>query len=362
MSQKSSTPKSTKKTRLSGSTSGGKNPQAPHLDYLRIMAAWRTDFWNTMDKLAPHVSANLDDDLWPVDGNAYLDLMQNRIATALEYIILDTEELKEFRGVVRSFEFGHELVADLVLKIILGEPDDEKLLEDFRGNLEDKLIQIHACTIALIARGQLRSACELARMAEVLLWIHLNLDSMGMLKPPYDKKFGPEKNRLKLLHYLASCIQRSVFPTLKTLRIEVFGDDMDNGNFSRLLNGMLIRDFIPGETTARKENSALTFHPIRPLLEGWSVTDEYIRLIASRYPDRKPYGNLADAEPDIAPFCSIRPSGNSEMAQSEIRKIRESLGAAYWQFLIQFGMGELETPEDLQVFVERLASIGLELK
>ncbi len=326
------------------------------------MAAWRTDFWNTMNKLAHHISTNRDEDLWPVDGNAYLDLMQNRIALALEYIVLDTEELKECGGTIRSFEFGRELVSDLILKTVFNNPDDENFPERLPGNLEEKLIKLHACMIALIARGQSGSACVLARMADVLFWIFLNLDSAGMLKSPYDKMLGPDKNKIKLLLYLARCIQSGVLPTKKTLRVEVFGENRDEGNFSRLLNGMELRKFIPRETTARKEGSALTFHPIRPLSEGWGLSDEYIRLIDSKYPDQKPYGNQSDAEPDTAPYCSIRPSADPEMAQCEIRRIRESLGAAYWQLLIQFGMGELETPEDLKVFVERLASIGLELK
>lgn len=366
MSRNPKIPQSRKKTKTPGSTGGGKNPQPTHLDYLPIMAAWRTDFWNTMNKLAHHISANRDEDLCPVDGNAYLDLMQTRIALALEYIILDTEELRERRGVVRSFEFGHALVDDLVLKIIFGDPEDKNLPESppetLPGNLEDKLLRLHACTIALIARGQLRSAFELARMAEGFLWIHLNLEVAGILKAPYDKMLGLEKKRIKMLLYLAQCIQRSVFPTHKTLRVEVFSDNMDSGNFSRLLKGLEVAKFIPRNTTRPKDRSVSTFHPIKPLLDGFGKRDEYIKLIASQRPIGTREGNLSDVEPDTALSYSIKPSGNPEMAHCEIRRIRESLGAAYWQLLIQFGMGELESHEDLKAFVEKLASIGLELR
>jgi hypothetical protein len=361
MNQNSQTPNSRRKTKSSRATGGGKNLLEGHINHVGLIAAWRTDFWNTLNVMAPHVSGNLDENLCPIDGCAYLDLMQKRIGLALEYIILDTDELNWSGGVIRSFEFGHELVNDLVLEIILENPDDENFPQRLPGTREEKLMQLHACMIALIARGQSGRASELAQMADGLLWMFLNLENQGMLKPYYDKKFGPKKNQLKLLLYLVRCIQTGFLPTRRTLRIKVFNKDMDEGNLSRLLNGLEIAKFIPRDTNARKGDNEFTFYPIIRPLDGWP-NGEYIKFIASKKIDQSQSENLVDAEPDTAAYCSIRLSGNPEMAQCEIRRIRESLGPAYWQLLIQFGMGELGTHQDLQVFVERLASIGLELK
>jgi len=216
--------------------------------------------------------------------------------------------------------------------------------------------------IALIARGDSGSAREWSRMTDELLWIHETLDISGMLKRPYDKGLGREKQQIKLLVGLAGMLRAGKLPTLKALRMEVFGEDMDAGNFSRLLKGLEVAKFIPRDTTRPKDPSVSTFHPMKPLSDGWAQRDEYIRLIASQRRSGTRGGNLSEVKPDTAPYCSIKPSGNPDMANCEIRRIRESLGAAYWQLLIQFGMGELESREDLKTFVEKLASIGLELK
>jgi hypothetical protein len=88
----------------------------------------------------------------------------------------------------------------------------------------------------------------------------------------------------------------------------------------------------------------------------------YRKLLKSQRATETSDEKLPCEEPTIALGRSIKPLENPEMAQCEIRRIRESLGAAYWQLLIQFGMGELESYEDLEAFVEKLDRIGLELK
>lgn len=346
------------------SSGGGKNPEAvgAHpVDYIGLMAAWRADFWNTMGKMLPHISADHKYSLWPANGKSFVELIQKRMALGLEYIIFDAEEFWESKAKIGSFEFGYKCATNLVLEHVLRNHAEASPFQSMGEDSEVTLTRLQACMIALIARGETGRAYELARMTDGLLWINENLVSTRMLHPPYDKIHGRDKQRIKLLLDLAAFIQDGKIPTHKTLRIEVFGGNMDSGNFSRLLKGMEIAKFIPRDSTASKGDKGLTFYEIRRPLDGWP-NEKYIKFIASKKIDQSHSENTVDAEPDTAPYCSIRPSGDPEMAQCEIRRIRESLGAAYWQLLIQFGMGELETPEDLQVFVERLASIGLELK
>lgn len=367
MSRDSRPQHSKRKPKANPSSGDAKGPGKRPVDYPRLIAAWRTDFWDTMAKMVPHVSApnvsvDRDDDPKPVDEGANFDLIQSTIGLGLEYVILDIDTLSQHGGEAPSFDFGFSCLTDLVQRIFLENREDENDLNRLPGDLEQNLVRLHACMIALIARGDSGSARELSRMTDALLWIHGNLDISGMLKPRYDKGLGPEKQHIKLLLGLAHMLRAGKLPTHKALREEVFGKSMDAGNFSRLLKGLKVAKFIPRETTRPKDKSVSTFYPIKPLSEDLGQRDEYIRLIASHRQSGTRGGNLFEVEPDTAPYCSIKPSGNPEMAHCEIRRIRESLGAAYWQLLIQFGMGELESYEDLRAFVEKLASIGLELK
>lgn len=358
-----------RKSEANTSSDGGKDPGKTPVDYPRLIAAWRADFWGAIGKMIPHVSVDsdedpqpVDEDPQPVDERANFDLIQNTIGLVLEYLILDIDTLSHHGGEAPSLDFGFSCLSDSALRIFLENREDENDFNRLPGDLEQNLVRLRACIIALIAAGDLESASKLLRMTDELLWIHGNLDITGMLKPGYDKMLGPEKQQIKLLVGLASMLQEGNLPTRKALRIELFGNKIDAGNFSRLLKGLKVAKFIPRESTRPKDPNASTFLPIKPLSDGLEQRKECIKLIVTKGRYGTHDKNLSRVKHHTAPNCSIKPSGNPEMAHCEIRRIRESLGAAYWQLLIQFGMGELESYEDLSAFVENLASIGLELK
>jgi len=60
-------------------------------------------------------------------------------------------------------------------------------------------------------------------------------------------------------------------------------------------------------------------------------------------------------------MLSIKPSGDPELIDRDIRKIKERLGPFYSLIRIQFGMSEIEEPEELKKFEQNLSDMGLAL-
>ena len=59
---------------------------------------------------------------------------------------------------------------------------------------------------------------------------------------------------------------------------------------------------------------------------------------------------------------SLQLSGDQFLVDSEVRRIKKSLGPVYLLLLIQFGMGEIEEAEKLEFFVRNLSDLGLRFK
>jgi hypothetical protein len=361
MSQDPRAQHSKRRSKANSSSSGGTDPGNRSVDYPRLIAAWRADFWGTISKMLPHLSVDRNEDPKPIDEGANFELIPSTIALALEYLVLDIDALSDDGGEDTTARIAFSCLTDLMQSIFLENREDQNDFNRLSGDVEQNLVRLHACIIALIARGDSVRVRELSRMTDDLLWIHRNLDISGMLRPPHDKGLSSEKQKIKLLVGLARMLQAGKLPTVKALRMELFGN-IDAGNFSRLLNGLGVAKFIPRETTRPKDPHASTFFPIELLPDDVVQMLGYRKLLKSQRATETSDEKLPCEEPTIALGRSIKPLENPEMAQCEIRRIRESLGAAYWQLLIQFGMGELESYEDLEAFVEKLDRIGLELK
>lgn len=357
----------------SGSSAAPKNKKSPPaadtlaLEYVGLSAAWRNDFGQGIEKIAEHVNTNFSDIELPLNGPQFLHFIQERIGLALEFVILDSDEQGQFGGEPRSYTYALDRVMDLAVRFLCGDQDGIPV-ESQPGDSSEKIMLIQSCMIALIARGEVYQAWKLGRMLGAVLWIAQNLDKTGMLKQGPDKEFGPEKDKIKLLVALAKCIKARWLPSKKALRLLAFPKGKQESNFSKMLSNMEIGKYIPNEPTGYKGSrkpkapNDAAVHPIKPSKDweaAWGALNDHLK--SEKRENLNPNSVLMDAEPDTAPWCSIKPSGDPKMVSWEIRKIRDSLGTAYWVLLIQFGMGELETPQDLELFVEKLGNIGLDL-
>jgi hypothetical protein len=77
------------------------NPFA--IEYMELLAAWRTEFGRAIEMMAKHVNNNSFDFEIPLDGPVFLNHIQNRLGLALEYVVLDADE----RALSWPPKFGH---------------------------------------------------------------------------------------------------------------------------------------------------------------------------------------------------------------------------------------------------------------
>ncbi len=307
----------------------------------KLLVAWNADFRDVIFTLGKHVE-NQTELPWLESFTGLSDIIA-RLGKSFENIVSDCERLKQFGGEVLSYEYGLQSILDwtrIALSHSAGNNPPMAESEDEAGRL---VIEVQSCMMALIAQGYAQKAADLGHLAGACFWIkrHKAGRDADMLKAGPRKKCSKVIDRLQILLQLQALLAQGKIPTKKTLRISSFLSK-DGSNFTGLLKGMAIETLLPNEAKLRKalKDSSGTLHP------GW---------VFRGLPGE-------ESENYILVVRSSKPAGNRKIADVEIRRIKESLGPVYHMLLIQFGMRELQSTNDLRVFECRLAKLGLELK
>lgn len=319
----------------------------------RLETAARQDMANLLIEFAEH--ARDESNMQWIEGNEEHGSMLARIGTSLEYCISDAEALDEWGGEIISYDFGVTCVLDLAMCIIAARPDKEGNFERDQQDRTSLVNQIHACMIALIARGEVQNAVDLARLAAALRCLAVENDDVS-IKEGHNKKVSTAREQLKILVVVISFIGVWEIPTKKAVRLEAFDNRMDPARFSRLISGMAIVNALPDDpTNLGDKDSGKTFDVKPGNVSAFSLIDGGSAAKRKIINDRVNFQATRE-------MLSLKPSGDPNLVHSDVRKIKESLGPVYFLLLIQFGMGEIDKPEDLDRFVNNLSDIGLELK
>ena len=312
----------------------------------KLWVAWNADFREVIFTLGKHVE-NQSELPWLESFTSLSDIIA-RLGKSFEFIVSDCEGLKEFGGEVLSYEYGLQCILDsarIALTRSAGSNSPMPESEDEAGRL---VIEIQSCMMALIAQGYTQKAADLGRLAGACFWIkqHNAGEDEDTLKAGSRREYGKDIDRLRILLFLHSQLAQGNIPTKKALRQSAV-PNKDQSNFTGLLRGMTIQPLLPDETKGRKslKDSSGTLH------QGWFF----------RNPP-KGCEPLEEHENHILVERSLKPSGNRQMVDVEVRRIKKSLGPVYHMLLIQFGLRVLQSTNDLRVFEYRLAKLGLALK
>jgi hypothetical protein len=320
---------------------------------LQLLSAWKEDFRQVLSVLCEHVKVQSDVN-W-LGGDDNLTAIQARLGRALELVIYDVQASAECGGNGQSFETGLDCLLELTREAFTHRTSGESLHGIPEEPEAHMALEIQSCLIALIARGEVQGAVDLARSVGACSRIITHWNRSDLLEPGYQKRFGPELDRLRILATLSSQLENGCIPTLKALRISAFSQEKDAGDFNRLLVNMKIKELLPNESTGSGNPPTGTLH------QGMFPVDSDL---ASEFPESasqlKAINNKI-SEIDDSWQQGLKPSGDTTMIDVEIRRIKESLGPVYHLLLIQFGMDELETTEHLDLFIAHLSGLGLEL-
>jgi hypothetical protein len=306
----------------------------------QLETAIRTDMKVLLCDLAAYAKDNREINCLSTECNSSDTLMIT--AEALEFIHIDScADNEGFKG-SNSYEYGLNLVLEMALEF--GRPPS--------WNFN----QMHSCMIALIARGRVQQAYDLARLAGAL-------EFMATSTEPYvkAKKMGEFIKRHKVLRQLESDLKNDQVPTHKALCFKTFGTKkakdgvfgealMGKPQFSRLIRGMEITKVLPHEPryeTPKVEGTIYKFDLNRKLSAP--------RMVSSRDAKRV-------VRPQLAPIeTPLRPTRRLHLFDSNLKRIQESLGPVYHLLLLQFQMPEPTNHRQLGRFVKRLSMLGLEL-
>lgn len=327
---------------------------------VRIQTACMQDFQEVLLELCAHVE-NETDMFW-LQGDENLPNIVARLETSLAWIVADAEELEENGGEIRSYEAGLEFVIELAMAVLFEPKANNASQMGNACDLSDLVRKIQSCLIALIARGDVQKAFDLARLAGACRWVQRYMNEEKFVRPGARNDLSSHPNKLKLLVELARWLKQGRIPTHKALRIAVFPAGKDPGDFNDLLKGMRIHAELPKESTGRGNPEKGSLHP------GQVIKVEKAMSERTASPD---FVKFSDVQEEIAEKIgtvtltaqqSLQPSGDPLLVDSEVRRIKESLGPVYSLLLIQFGMGEIEEAEKLELFVKHLDDLGLKFK
>ncbi|MEY3897687.1 MAG: hypothetical protein RLZZ214_3208 [Verrucomicrobiota bacterium] len=232
----------------------------------QLQVAIKTDMKGILAKISQYAANDTSMD-WLTDGDEP-GKIQYRIATALKYVHIDAET-DEDADVTDSYQYGHDLILELALKKVEGTQETDNA--------------IHSCMIALISKGRVQQAFELARLAGALKsssprgGVFTRAKAIPMAKNgsprqlddglAQEKAISREQNQYKTLIALQRILNNGEVPTKRALCCEAFGVErekvtkvgvprMEKAAFSKILSGMEIAKALPDEP--RGGNSKLT--------------------------------------------------------------------------------------------------------
>jgi hypothetical protein len=276
------------------------------------------------------------------------------LSRSINYLVYSREEKKN-----DDFSIDCHIARELAYDFIMREAclfDEQNralsaaVLVSPHLDTQEKTSLFQSLLITLILDGQLQEAWELAYIFGACSWIRKNHEKNGTLQRGNEKQAIQISRKLKLLTKFAKLIAENKLPTKMGLRIETFGESFDAAQHTRLLQDMEIRAFIPNAPNNGRK------------VEYYQISSHTDASLANSFPSIPTAQKIVqNRDETLAPWSSIVPSLNPNMAQSEIRTIRESLGPVYWFLLIQFEMTELQSVEDLEAFLDNLHKIGMTL-
>lgn len=308
----------------------------------QLWAAWDSDFRNVIFILGKHVKNQAELPRLGVSGS--LSDILARLGKSLEYIVSDCEDLSQFEGEVGSYEYGLKCILNWAQIALCHTVGNDPPIPESANEVSRLLLDIQSCIISLIAQGYTQKAADLGHLAGACFCIysHKAGEDENMLKEGSRREYWKDIDRLKILLFLHGQLAQGVIPTKKALRLSTFLNK-DQSNFTGLLRGMAIQPLLPNEAIERNTlNKAKgTFH------SGWFFHNQ-----SAPAPGK-------ENENEILTGWSLKPTGNSQTIDVEIKRIKQLLGPIYHLLLIRFGMPELESIEDLRNFEDCLAELGL---
>lgn len=310
--------------------------------YSRLAVAISHDLHELSVELAEKAKYTLPMDL--IEGGGDQIRIQRRFSKSLEYFTSDTQWCID-HGTPLSHSIGMESVLKLYEAKKAGDP--EKVEKAASVLLEE----VNASLVALIWRGCAEMAFDITRFAGTLA----RLDEINKNTDP----FGGHSGRIakfKILFKIQEFLLRFEVPTQKALHQSCL-PNLDKAHFSRMLATLRVQNSIPADTTSPKSIQAGkgTVHRLNLTFPD---LDKIFFDIKEILPDFELIKHITDA-PSNPHQPIILWSMVPEMIDNDIRKIKEHLGEVYSILLHKFGMNQIESYEDLQIFESNLSKIGL---
>jgi len=343
----------------------------------QLEAAAKADLYDVLIKLANNAKDKFNLD-W-IKGDVQHESMLSRIALSLEYIIQDADAIyedlaaakvnagadsidaldnavNEASGDALSYKFGFDRVLKLALSIISAPDVEEPMKEGEEPDTSNLIRQIHACQIALIVRGQAQQAFNIGCLVGALKCFKANdEDEFQPFEEGKIKSSGPDLARIKILGIVFLWLKQEIIPSKKFIRLAIQKEPMSDAQFSRYLKPLRIRKLLHANPKHSELNDRGLLEDLKlPKLDPLPVCNDASQRLREA---NDKLDTLATSQ-----MLSLKPSGDPDLVDNDVRRIKESLGPVYFLLLIQFGMAEIEEPEELMEFVQNLSDIGLAFK